>query len=218
MNRKNVLTNAVCIGKFNPGILNLNFLKENNIYIPKEEVSKPVITPFMVNLKYDDLEFFIEIERFQITKINIEEEFKDDAIKIMYNYLRILEFTPISLIGINFISDVSINNLEKLIENLENDKNITDTLKTKEFLFVPRIRKHEKGYEYLNWNIEVKQTDVKDLVKRIIISKQDKDKFRISSNFEIKNIKNYKDLSYFIENFEKMKEEHTKIIINFFGD
>ena len=59
---------------------------------------------------------------------------------------------------------------------------------------------------------------MKDLVKRIIISKQDKDKFRISSNFEIKNIKNYKDLSYFIENFEKMKEEHTKIIINFFGD
>jgi hypothetical protein len=218
MIKKNVFNNAVCIGKFNPAILNLNFLEENKIFIPNKEVSKPTITPVMTHLKYDDIEFFLDLNRFQITQKNIGDDFKDDVVKIMYNYLKILQYTPINIVGINFVSDVDIENSEKLIKKLENNENILDALGVKEYIYDSKIRKNEKGFEYLNWDIETIQNAVNNSTKRINIMKKDKEKYRINYNIEIKDVKDFKDLLFFIDNFVTLKDEYNKIISNFFGD
>ena len=218
MEIKNIFNNIVCIGKFNPSILNLKFLKDNNIYNLEKELAKPTITPVMVNLKYDNFDFFIELERFQITERNIREDFKIDVIKIIYNYLKVLKFTPISVVGINFESDIMIDNSDMLINNLKNDEVIRKILNTEEFIYSPRIKKNKKKYEYLSWNIETLQSENEKLIKRINIRKQNNNKYRFSFNNELKNIKDYNDLSFFIENFEKIKNENSKIINNLFGD
>ena len=66
-------------------------------------------------------------------------------------------------------------------------------------MLIEQIRKHEKGLEYLEWAIEAIQTAESNLKKRIIISKQDKDIFKFHYNTEIKDIKGYQNLSYFID-------------------
>ena len=70
----------------------------------------------------------------------------------------------------------------------------------------------------MSWNIETLQSENEKLIKRINIRKQNNNKYRFSFNNELKNIKDYNDLSFFIENFEKIKNENSKIINNLFGD
>lgn len=120
---------AVCIGSFNPAILTPNFLQKSCSFSSEREPLGKT-TPVISELRYGDIQFIVELDKFQIIRRNPQNFAHRDLIKVMINYLSILEFTPISLIGINFnytlhkvdldrIRDIfnSVHNIEQFIKN-----------------------------------------------------------------------------------------------------
>ena len=213
----NDFINIVCLGKFNPSILNKEFVKDNKIYDAKEEKSKPIFMPVMTNIGYDNIDFFIDLERFQIMQKVEGLEFTNKVIEIMFNYLKTLKYTPINIIGINLNSKIFSENNKRLIDNLNDEKIIYDIFKTKEYVFTYKIRRTKEEREYLNWTIESLNISKENLVKRLFITKQP-DNYEVNFNMEIINIKDFKEIHYFLSSFEAIKGEYLKMIFNIFGE
>jgi hypothetical protein len=114
--KKNFLS-FVALGGQNPQILNLDFLKTNNI-IPvnappfeellKQEkpVKKFVSVPGLANLVLGNIEFVIDQRMFQVRETEISRWVENKIIDITKRYFQVLPHTPLKLVGVNFNSTI----------------------------------------------------------------------------------------------------------------
>ena len=114
-NFKETLFSIVFIGRFNPQILNHDFLVNNKILPEKEEPFKALFakednkpftefmsTPVLTTIKYDSINIVIEESRFQIQDLNNTDPSTSPIVSITKKYFgEILKYTPISAGGIN---------------------------------------------------------------------------------------------------------------------
>jgi len=128
--KKNFLS-FVALGGQNPQILNLDFLKTNDIIPvnapPFEELLKQekplkkfVSFPGLANLVLGNIEFVIDESRFQVRETEISQWAETKLIDIVKKYFEILPYTPLKVVGINFNSTIvfetpeEANNYQKL--------------------------------------------------------------------------------------------------------
>ena len=116
----------VALGGQNPQILNLDFLKINDI-IPvseppfdqllKEErpVKKFVSVPGFTNLVIGNLEFIVDEQRFQIRDSAVSEWMETKIIDIAKKYFEVLPYTPLKLVGVNLNSTITFHSSEEAI-------------------------------------------------------------------------------------------------------
>jgi hypothetical protein len=98
---KNNFLSFVTLGSFNPAILTPDFLKDQEIWTtdkPPQGQSSPVVS----NIRFGDISFFVELERFQVIHHDVKEFHKSPIVEAGYKYLDVLKHTPLLIQGINF--------------------------------------------------------------------------------------------------------------------
>ena len=92
---------VVAIGGFNPTILAPDFL---NKYCSFKSSEKPIgrSTPVLAEIKFGNVKFLMELNKFQILEEPSDNFNKEFPLDIMLSYLKILEYTPLVLLGLNF--------------------------------------------------------------------------------------------------------------------
>ena len=100
-------------GKFNPAILNHDFLVNIGAIAQKTKLPEPVVTPDRALLKYKDigLDVKVEINSFLVSQQTGDPE-TSHVIRLTSAYLRTLEYTPVKGLSLNFFGDVVFGELE----------------------------------------------------------------------------------------------------------
>lgn len=211
MEKKSNFVSAVALGNFNPAILTPSFLAEKCEF--KSEVKpKGTISPITTVLDFGNINFLIDIERFQIREGQPKGFNKTKTIKLMIKYLEVLSYTPVSTMGLNFNVDITMNS-KKIIEKL-NDKNyLLKVLKAKQFIYTSKEIYLEKSTVNLLWELSKHETD-----KNILITvKLANNIFKINYNSEINNIMDDIDKRYYLDkNYDNIHEEFQSLIKSIF--
>jgi len=216
MDIKNDFLSVVCLGNFNPAILDSKFLVDNNIF---KEGSRPISqdkTPIFTKIGYKDFEFMLELNRFQIVERNLLDFLNNRCLKIMEDYLKLLKYTPISIYGINLNSYVFPNDINKVIQNIDDKYLIYKILNIEEFTLEKVVKNHCDKTDFLRCNI-IFENIKKDSLIRINIKKNGGN-FIINYNFELKRINSIEELKIISESFSEINSNYINIIKKLFGD
>lgn len=101
VNIKHNYLSVVTLGSFNPAILTPGFLKQQEIW-SSEEPPKGTSSPVVSDIKFGNISFFAELERFQVMHNEVEKFNESPIVGAAYKYLNILKYTPLIVQGINF--------------------------------------------------------------------------------------------------------------------
>lgn len=106
---KNNYINLVVLGSFNPAILTHEFLvHECGFELPNGPDRKGPTMPVVASIDYNNLTFFADLGRLQITEKNIEDPKSSNVPNYTQRYLEKLPHTPITKCGANFSYTLSI--------------------------------------------------------------------------------------------------------------
>jgi len=196
---KNNFISIVVIGHFNPAILSKDFLEENNI-IKFEEEPKIKFTPIICTIDYRNLKIIVDLERFQIVENNIEDFGSNSILSFVYNYLEVLKYTPINMIGVNFNFNMNIGNLNE-IYNSKIHKKISKSFNVKSCILslTKLIEDNKETIKKISFGFNLSSsTSINILIENL------KENLSIVNfNFEIKGIT--KDVRFYLrDNFEKV--------------
>lgn len=175
----------VAIGSFNPSILSPEFLKE---YCEFRSAHEPNgrNTPVITEIVFGDIQFLMELDKFQVMIKNIEGFDNDYPMDVVLKYFEVLEYTPIKLFGVNYnytIKGVDTATISQIAE--------TPNCIGEKFGFDPNwvaIKLVKQESDQLKANeIAIKHqfnSDIKNSIEILI----KKDSLVINNNFEINNL------------------------------
>ena len=114
----------VALGRPNPQIMNIDFLRSNKILPPEHEpyndhpdrekkVRKFVSVPGFTNLVLEKIEFIVDEGRFQITEKDLSDWTDTKILKIAKRYFKVLPHTPLRVVGVNMNSTISFKTPEE---------------------------------------------------------------------------------------------------------
>jgi hypothetical protein len=115
---KKAFVSLIAVGRPNPQILNVDFLRNNDIlpadrppfaelFKEKQPFTSFVSTPVMANLVFGHIDFLIDEQRFQIRDARVSEWSETSIFDITKKYFDILPYTPLSHIGFNLNTAVT---------------------------------------------------------------------------------------------------------------
>lgn len=200
---------VIAIGGFNPAILTPDFLREYCSFQSDHEPTG-ITTPVTTKLKYGNIEFVMELNRFQI-KLEEIEKFGDNCLtNIMLQYLRVLEYTPVNLLGVNFNYSLSEANNEATAILFEQPLKVGEKLNIVPISLTVVARKPDGG------GIAIAEATVNHLldehIKNSIRISLEPGSLSVNNNFEIGNLEENRDkidfldskYSVFLDNNEKL--------------
>ena len=209
--KKNFIS-LVVIGGPNPQILNVDFLKDNRI-LPENEppfdkllkqeqqFTKFVSVEAFSNLVMENIEFFVDNQRFQIRDSAIANWTDTKILSIAKRYFEVLPYTPLKVVGINLNSTIEFdNNEENAFEKL------LLPLKAQIRTIVP------PEATVTNATLAFPYTDTKGHIKLSISKPDEESRQTVNFNYEFE----YEDKSQFEKQLEKLKEiaEYFDSILN----
>lgn len=103
-------------------------------------------------------------------------------VKLMLNYLEVLAFTPVYVVGLNFNIDLETDPA-KAIDKLNNKERILEVFDAREIVYDSKIIFSRASLNYISWDIIKKE----DLIKRMTIN-FNKDIFKINYNIEKRDV------------------------------
>ena len=201
---KNNFISIVTLGHFNPAILNKVFLEENNI-IKFEEEPKVNFTPIVCTIDYRNLKIIVDLGRFQIVENNIKDFESNSILNFVYNYLEVLKYTPINIMGINFNFNMNIGNLNEIYSS-GMCKKINESFNAKSCIFsiTKLIEDNKETIKRINFGFDL----LKSRSLNILIEMIEENLSVVNFNFEIKGIK--KDNRFYLkDNFKEILNYHN---------
>lgn len=179
----------VAIGNFNPAILSDDFLKS----VCKLDLGKPIeesprTMPVFKHLKFQDLQFIVDLNRLEIKDTKIEESLETEALRIFEVYYENLPHTPLTAVGVNINCDLlSEDNTEfqSLEVKISDPKSYLDFFKSNQVFVNERalFMKNDKTWIGSNYRIE----NVNDLTRLVDTSRKN-EFFNINYNWEAANL------------------------------
>jgi len=124
----------------------------------------------------------MELEKFQIMEKNPSDFSSTSIVKLMLNYLEVLAFTPVYVVGLNFNIDLETDPA-KAIDKLNNKELILEVFDAREIVYDSKIIFSKASLNYISWDIIKKE----DLIKRMTIN-FNKDIFKINYNIEKRDV------------------------------
>jgi hypothetical protein len=123
-NLKRNFLSLVALGRPNPQILTVDFLKVNKIistdeppfdklFQQEKAVKKFLSVPGFTNLVLGNIEFIVDETRFQIREDGISGWTETKIIDIAKKYFEVLRYTPLNLVGINLNSIITFDTSEE---------------------------------------------------------------------------------------------------------
>lgn len=216
MQIKNNFISTICLGNFNPSILTSAFLTDK-CKLKFEEKPEGNTTPIVASIKYGNIQFIVELEKFQIVEKNIADFHKTKIIDYFEKYITILEYTPIFICGVNLNTTMSDYNESKLNEILKSYDHIFNIFKADEMVIDKKeiINKSNSAEEWLAYNFVCSGGN--NTITRLNLKKTKDTSIIVNFNFEIKNLEKEKERIKTIgRKIENLIQEHGNIIKEFF--
>lgn len=206
----------IVLGKFNPGILNKDFLINNKIYFDNEKLLEDKYAPILSMMNFEKIKIIMDLERLQVTEDGLDDFKKNRVVKFVDDYLNILKYTPIKISGVNFNIDVQIKTKE--IINLINTKKILNIFKVDNILVDINNKIHKKlDNEILS--IRIKAFLDNNHVVQLGFNKKRDDIYNLNYNYEIGDLdKNPEKRQYFVKKFNLIHKEYKDKLKNLIGD
>ena len=199
----------IYLGNFNPAILDKRFLEKNNIF---NFIEEPIInkTPVFTNFLYRNLKIIIDLERFQIIEEKIKDFHNNEAIDLAYNYFKLLQFTPLRIIGINLNSNIEINNIINFIKKIDT-KDILKFFNAKEYILTTEKLFNEDKESFKAFNLVLKIAE--DKLIQVNINNINSNNYQFNYNFELRDLnKKPERITYIKDNFNEILNEYNKTI------
>lgn len=116
----------VALGRLNPQILNVDFLKDNKIvptdkppfdklFQQEEPFTRFVSTPVLSELLLENIQFIIEGGRFKIRDVDISEWAETKVLDIARKYFEVLHYTPLTVVGVNLNATITFGTPEESV-------------------------------------------------------------------------------------------------------
>ncbi|MHB8280583.1 MAG: hypothetical protein ACYDIA_23500 [Candidatus Humimicrobiaceae bacterium] len=211
----NNFISLIFLGNFNPSILSLEFLRDKNILNIDDKLLREEAAPIFKALEFKDIKIIIDLERLQITEENIHDFKNNRIIDIANSYISVLEYTPVTVAGINFNTNCKIENVNKILE-LNEDRVVLKYLKAISQRIDVSKELNLENEKYLNLNFQYKISE--DKLMQINLSNTNNGTFVLNYNFEIRNLKEVKENRFFLkENFLNIYNQYNSIINKYFN-
>lgn len=191
-------------------ILTAPFLKEQICKFEPKTPPKGQTTPVVSQFKYDNLEFFVELERLQFIERGISDFKESKAIGCFERYLTILEYTPVFICGINLNATVTEFD-PKLIDTILNDKNKIVKLLEADSVMIgsQEVVDKDTAKTWTSYDLKYPAGDNEFLL--LGFRKKD-DAITINFNYEVKGLDKEKDrLKKLGQNLNKVVAAHIKL-------
>jgi hypothetical protein len=179
--KKNNFVSIIALGNFNPAILTPQFLLEK-CHFRSEAKGEGQTTPVVSSLDFNNVSFIMELEKFQIMEKDPSDFGSTSIVKLIFNYLELLAFTPVFVVGLNFNVDIEIDPA-KAIDRLNKKELILDVFNAKEIVYDSKVKFSKDSLKYIFWDIIKKE----DFVTRMTVNLKD-GVFKINYNIEKRNI------------------------------
>jgi len=213
MKINNNYISVVALGSFNPAILTPDFLKDKiNFKLEKEKYNH--LPNIVSNIQSGNYSFLMELNRFQIKESNLQDFKQNKIIDLICEYFKVLEYTPLAKVGLNFNLSFCPEDELKFINKIYKRKSFLDILKVNEVEFELR--------ELLNKNNENKFVEIKIGVPITNIStvnihiKKEVNYFLINYNYDIRLDK--QNIFIIREKFNNIYKQFLKTINYLSGD
>jgi hypothetical protein len=213
---------TVVIGRFNPGILTMEFLKkECGIDLGEGSIIGPGDLPVHKEIifKEKNIHFRVDLERLVIKEDKITKLVKVFGPQFLRIYLDRLHYTPVFACGMNFNLTVELQEQEKKAfgEFLNDDRRLFNLFKIDDFR-LETDRKYNKSGSVLNslWNITFAIREELNHTIRIRLAKSD-NIYELNHNIEAPNLKeNIENIKFITEGLDQNIKYHNDIMDKLF--
>lgn len=201
---------VVCVGNFNPGILSIDFIRDKCNYLfegnPKEEP-----TPVISKISDDKITILVEFQRLQIVRQDHDVDKALTTIRLARDYLRVLEFTPIFKLGINF--NYSVLSYEQERINLDFYNHMRDVglaLSEEAVLASTMAYSHEPAIRLCGLELRIRVMDKFNC--RISLDDQ-QTHLTLNANFEVESLaQNREKIDDLITFFDEIVAQRDEIL------
>ena len=216
MKVKNNYASVICLGSFNPSILTPQFLTEVCKFNFAEKPLVQII-PVISNVKFGNVNFIAELEKFQVMEMEIAN-FKDSkVIGYFERYLEILSYTPVFVCGINLNFSISEYAAETFLEKVCDKNKLFGILGTKEAMLDKKevMRAEKTSNDWLCYNLTYPAKD--NAVSRLHFQKSG-DAVTVNFNYEVRELEKEKSrIKNVGKNFEFLISENERLVKEFFS-
>lgn len=201
MGKRNNFISIIALGNFNPAILTPSFLVEKCGF-KVDGKPKGQTNPVVSSLEFDNITFLMELEKFQILEKNPSSFAESNIIKLMRNYLEVLSFTPVYVMGVNFNLDFEVAPKD-VIERLVDKQKLLEIFNTEELLYNTKQVISKESTNFVSWDMTKKSTPI----FRLTVKHKD-GIFCANYNVEMRDIEaDRKKMNYIDDNFSVIISE-----------
>nr|MBF0220794.1 hypothetical protein [Desulfobulbaceae bacterium] len=206
MKVKNNFVSIIALGNFNPAILSPDFLKDSCKFETTDE-AKGKATPVVTAIEFGDTSFILELEKFQIMERNQSSIDFLRIMSVMVNYLDVLKFTPVHVMGLNINVDISEKD-EALFDKLNDPRFVCKIFNSDTILYDKKMVFSSDGETPIRWEF----TKGDDPVYKLSIDWLE-DFFRVNLNVEKRDIIKARDqINYLSSHSEEIIIEFNSLI------
>jgi len=118
--KKDNLFSVIAIGAFNPAILSRKFIEDNCNLTFKGRIEE-TYTPVLSQIGSDYVNVLVELEKLQVYTHEYDSDKVLLLVKAVLSYLKILKYTPLRALGVNYNYTISGLSIDKLNRNFAAD-------------------------------------------------------------------------------------------------
>ena len=209
MEVNNNSVSIVSVGCFNPAILTPKFFKEYCDISVDLESMESVTTPIASSIKYKNIEISVELIKYRIVERNVRNTTKIKILKYFLNYFRVLKYTPIYKIGINFNSTI-FKAEQNILDLLNNGKGLREFFGTDNLTYLNKVKISRTDINEVLWNLIYTVKENYQITISLTFNNSD---LVINQNFEFSNIESYKNSYYRIyRKYPTLEKKNSKFL------